>query len=235
MKSVNLELPDGSVKVFYHRDTVADRGVMDQIFKHRDYALKPLKRGQELRELGLELERPMIVDAGANMGASVNWFAIHFPKAHIVAIEPDAENFAFLQRNSKGIDTDLRQAALGSQDGMVEVINIGNGEWGYQTKRLEEGGDVPLLSMDRLVSEKVAAGYQPFIAKIDIEGGEAELFSQATAWIDHFPLVIVELHDWMTPYRALSRNFLQAISSRDRDFVQVGENTFSIRNEPLAA
>ena len=73
------------------------------------------------------------------------------------------------------------------------------------------------------------------IAKIDIEGAETELFSQSTVWIDHFPLVIVELHDWMMPGQARSRAFLQAISSRDRDFVQIRENSFSIRNDPVAA
>lgn len=232
MISVNLELPDGSIRKFRHRGTTADRGVMDQIFRQRDYALAPLNRGTEMIQLAHGMDRALIIDAGANMGASVNWFAICFPNAHIVAIEPDAENFDLLRQNTTGLDVDLRHAALGSRDGMVEVMNMGNGEWGYQTKPAEEGaaGDVPLVSMDRLVTEKIAAGYQPFIAKIDIEGGEDELFSTSTDWIDHFPLVIVELHDWMIPNQARSRTFLQAIAGRNRDFVQVGENTFSIRN-----
>lgn len=234
MKSVQLNMPDGRVRTFLHRDSVADRGVLTQIFKQRDYALSQINRGPELRGLGHSLPRPLIIDAGANMGASVTWFATGFPHAHIVAIEPDGENFGLLRQNTYDLDVDLRHAALGSHEGMAEVMNMGNGEWGYQTKPAEDG-TVPLVSMAGIVADKIAAGYQPFIAKIDIEGGEAELFSASTDWIDEFPLVIVELHDWMIPGQARSRTFLQAIAGRDRDFVQVGENTFSIRNPVIPA
>jgi len=82
----------------------------------------------------------------------------------------------------------------------------------------------------RVVAEKAAAGSAPFIAKIDIEGGEADLFTPPTDWVDQFPLMIVELHDWLMPGQGTSRTFLQCVAGRDRDFVHIGENVFSIRN-----
>ena len=72
--------------------------------------------------------------------------------------------------------------------------------------------------------------YEPFIVKIDIEGGENDLFANSTSWIDDFPLLIIELHDWLFPMKGTSRNFLMAISKLDRDFVHHGENIFSINN-----
>ncbi|MFL6694040.1 MAG: FkbM family methyltransferase, partial [Ramlibacter sp.] len=66
--------------------------------------------------------------------------------------------------------------------------------------------------------------------KIDIEGFEANLFSANCEWIDLFPLLIIELHDWLLPRQGNSRAFLREIAQRDRDFVFRGENVFSISN-----
>jgi hypothetical protein len=74
--------------------------------------------------------------------------------------------------------------------------------------------------------------YQPFLVKIDIEGAEQDLFSCNVEWIEKFPILIIELHDWLLPSQGTSRNFLKAIAPLDRDFVFFGENIFSIANRP---
>jgi hypothetical protein len=56
------------------------------------------------------------------------------------------------------------------------------------------------------------------------------LFAQDTGWIAEFPILIIELHDWLFPKKGTSQNFLKAIAAHDRDFVYVGENIFSLRN-----
>ena len=70
--------------------------------------------------------------------------------------------------------------------------------------------------------------FEPFIAKIDIEGFEDDLFSKNTAWIDRFPLLIIELHDWMLPWKSTWRNVLSAVSGLNRDFIYISENVFSV-------
>ena len=171
---------------------------------------------------------PLILDAGANIGASVTYFAQTFPRAHIAALEPARNNYAVLQANIAGLDVDARRAAIGSADGETSLVDPGEGEWGYRTDADGAGERVSVVSATRLVAEKRAAGQVPFIAKIDIEGGEAELFSRDTAWVDLFPLLIVELHDWLLPRAGSARNFLRCIAERERDFVFLGENVFSI-------
>ncbi len=230
MAFATLDTPDGATRRFYHRDTDADRGVMGQIFGNQDYSLKRLRRGAELDALGAALPRPFILDAGANIGASVCWFALKFPNCQIVAFEPDAANFDLLRQNTEGLNVELHQAALGARDGTVTLVDPGEGEWGYRTIAAADGA-VPILSVSRMVAEKCAAGFSPFIAKIDIEGGEAELFAPPVDWVDQFPLLTVELHDWLLPGQGTSRAFLQCIAARNRDFVHIGENIFSIRND----
>jgi hypothetical protein len=78
------------------------------------------------------------------------------------------------------------------------------------------------------IYQRYSARCFPFIAKVDIEGGEEDLFSGSTEWVSATP--VLELHDWLLTKSASSRNFLQCISQLDRDFVYIGEDVFSISN-----
>jgi hypothetical protein len=91
-----------------------------------------------------------------------------------------------------------------------------------------------MIAIDDILLEVACRRCVPFIVKVDIEGGECEFFSQNTSWIHRFPLLIVELHDWMLPGSANSATFLKAVGDSGRDFVLAGENVFSISNSLLA-
>ena len=235
MSTEALQISDGRGRTrgFHFRNSDADRGVIQQIFQRDDYALGRLARGGELQawydDAVRRGDRPLILDAGANIGASAVWFSFTFPQARIVAIEPDAGNFELLVRNTAGLNVDARKAALASCAGTASLVDPGQGEWGYRTVSSKDG-TIEQLAAESLVGELARDGYAPFIAKIDIEGGEGELFSQRVEWIDLFPLVIVELHDWLLPRGGTARPFLKCMAERDRDFVYLGENVFSIRN-----
>ena len=235
LQTASIRLGDASERQFHHRGTPADLGVMHQMFQAEHYSLQRLRRGAELHALYEVLasgaHRPLILDAGANIGASMVYFSTVFPRAHIVALEPARNNFEVLKANASGIDLDARCAAIGAVQGEVTLVDPGEGEWSYRTVAGADGERVPVIAAGQLVAEKRAHGFEPFIAKIDIEGGEAELFSRDTDWVDEFPLLVIELHDWLLPESANSRNFLRCVAERNRDFVYIGENIFSIKNE----
>jgi FkbM family methyltransferase len=234
LQSLVIRLPEKGERVFRHRGTRADLGVIEQMFELQDYALGRLRRGGELHGLYEEIlgagRRPLILDAGANIGASTVFFGVHYPRAHIVALEPEAGNFALLRTNTVGLDVDARCAAIGAAEGEAALVDPGEGEWGYRAVAGGEGARVPVHAASRLVAGKIEAGHTPYIAKIDIEGGERELFAADTGWAERFPLLIIELHDWLMPRAGTSRSFLRWAADRDRDFVYVGENIFSIAN-----
>jgi hypothetical protein len=89
-----------------------------------------------------------------------------------------------------------------------------------------------LTPLRAMTLEQVMAKSQGtlFILKIDIEGAESDLFSRHTEELDRFPLVIIELHDWLLPRESNSCNFLKWYVEKGRDFVHFGENVFSISN-----
>jgi hypothetical protein len=106
-----------------------------------------------------------------------------------------------------------------------------NLEHGKNSFRVEVDlqGEIVMLSVPEVLRE-YGDECIPFICKIDIEGFESELFSIESSWVDEFSLVIIELHDYLFPGAGKSRNFLAKISKLDRDFIHVGENSFSIKN-----
>ncbi len=233
LQEIPLILPNGAVRPFFHRGSRSDLGAITQIFSQHDYSLDRLQRQQDLLDYyaaSLEAGKtPLIIDAGANIGAAAVWFATMFPLAHVIAFEPDADNFRLLALNGQGLAVTPVQAAVGGADGRAALLDPGQGEWGYRT-RADPDGACAMVALARVVAEQVAAGFAPFIAKIDIEGGEDELFRHDTGWVSDFPLLIVELHDWLMPKAGTSRSFLRCVAGLDRDFVHINENVFSVRN-----
>ena len=219
----------------HHRGSRADKGVVDQIFLAKDYDLTRFKRHPEIAEFYEQSKHPLILDCGANIGASALWFASVYPKATICAIEPEKSNFELLRQNCPDPRVFLVHGAVGGRSGTLQLNDPGEGEWGFRTGAGQQGTclyEVQAYTIADLLAMRFG---EPFILKIDIEGAEQDLFESAGSVIDNFPVVIIELHDWMLPRSASSRTFLQWHAAHDRDFIYHGENVFSFSNTLLPA
>jgi FkbM family methyltransferase len=219
------------------RPNSSDLSVFTQVFLDNDYNLRRFSRYVEICRSFSEIDRsatPLILDCGANIGLSSLYFAKNWPSAHVIAIEPDPSNFELLQRNVTGYaNIQPVQAAVGGEDGAVRITNTDAQEWARRTERVsaEALDAITGLSIQSLIAlAPPPQVYQPFLIKIDIEGAEKDLFSRSPEWISKFPILIIELHDWMLPGQGTSRAFLEAIAPLDRDFMHFGENIFSIAN-----
>jgi FkbM family methyltransferase len=223
----------------YFRRQSTDEAIIKQIFVDQQYDLNRLGRAAELfefvkRQVAKGL-RPLVVDAGANIGVSPLFFMANLPSALVVAIEPELENFKLLSKNVEGLNIKAIHSAISSTAGRVRVIDPGLGHWAYRTE-LTARQDVPSDTVAGVTINDIYDSYRstpffPFIVKVDIEGAEADLFSCNTEWVERTPIIIVELHDWMLPKRGTSQPFLQCISKLDRDFVYINEDVYSIAND----
>jgi FkbM family methyltransferase len=217
---------------FYYRDySRGDRGALHQIFQDQDYAIDTFKQHAWLDRYYSQLSStPLIIDAGANIGASAVYFAKTYSRARIFALEPQMDNYHLLLKNTAGLDVVAYRGAIAASDGQVAVTDPGRSDWGYMCVPVSDDTgnlqQVPCLGPASILALPQLADTSPFILKIDIEGGEDQLFAGDTSWIDQFPLVIVELHDWMLPFSGSSRNFLNTVVKYDFDFVTKGENVF---------
>lgn len=215
------------------RDRI-DSSTADEIFTRNDYDLRFLKRYDELLEQYKHIcslnKKPLIIDCGANIGFSAMHFATTFSKSMVVSIEPEVNNFSLMKENCNGIgNIEFLNMAIGSSDGYVSINNADADNNAFRTSRSESGeGDIEVISVNSILQRHKEL--VPFIIKIDIEGFEDDLFSTNTEWVDSFPLLIIETHDWMLPKQSNSHNFLKVISNQNRDFIHRGENVFSISN-----
>jgi FkbM family methyltransferase len=160
-------------------------------------------------------DKPIIVDAGANTGISARFFASRYPTATVYAIEPDKENFAMLERNTKPCKNIVPvHAALAGKDGVFACANPSSESWArqYRVNVKDSGSDsVEAVSLSTLLKKHAISTVN--LLKIDIEGAEKEVFAADCAgWIDAVSTICIELHDSEAP--GCSRAFYRAISQR---------------------
>lgn len=215
------------------RDAV-DWAVLLHAYAREDYSLARLARGSELLEKYNSAvgrgETPLILDIGAHGGFTAAYFAGEFPEARILAVEPAPDNVAWARSTLAGYpNAGVLHAAVSHIAGEGSIADPGFGSWGYRVGE-QRGGTVPICTVPDILEDPRFRDSWPFIAKIDIEGGESELFSANTDWVDRFPLIIIELHDWLLPRTANAASFLSCVAGRQRDFVQIREHAFSISN-----
>lgn len=233
MKQIQLTHQTRSIPFFYREET-SDETIVHRIFTVQEYALTRLALSPQIEAFlasniaqGL---RPLILDLGANIGASALYFLLNYANSRVIALEPDPGNFELMSLNTRGVDCIPVAGAVASEKGFVRICDPGLGHWGLRTE-FDATGRVEAFTIPELLHRYADSSFFPFIVKIDIEGAEAELFSKNTDWIDAFPVLIIELHDWLLPGTQNSRNFLSNIARRARDFVYIGDNIFSIRAE----
>jgi FkbM family methyltransferase len=200
-----------------------------QVFVEQQYSLSRFHNAQaritaRYEAILSEGSVPIIVDGGANIGASALWFAKEYPRATILAVEPDPNTFALLTENV-GSGVIPLKAALGAEAGFVEV-QVNTQAWMTRTVRAEEG--LSVSTVQELLS--IVPNGKLFIVKIDIEGFEKDLFASNTSWIEQAFVIYIEPHDWMLPGEATSRSFMLAIAPHDFEIYIAGENLTFVRS-----
>ncbi|MFT3787529.1 MAG: FkbM family methyltransferase [Tepidisphaeraceae bacterium] len=124
-------------------------------------------------------ESPTIVDCGANIGASVLFFALRHPRATILAYEPNPHAFAMLRKNveANGLQNRVKlvNAALSDAPGSAELF-FGDDQASLAgSLNAGRGGDrsatVELIRLSDEVRAKLS-GRSIDLVKIDVEGAE---------------------------------------------------------------
>jgi len=210
----------------------SDADVFRQVFRYREYDLKGTgqwPRVQAAYEALLAAgKRPIIIDAGANVGASTLYFATTYPEAIVVAIEPDAENLELCRRNTRSCpNVRLVEAGLGGEAGLVELRGGENGSWSIMTERSTQG-TTALVTVPQLLQQEGDEA-SLFLVKIDIEGFESDVFETAGEWIDLPAVLFIEMHDWMLPGSYTSASVQRAVATQGFEMLTIGENTAFIR------
>jgi len=217
---------------FLIRPRTSDFRVLRQVMVERQYDLSCFAQDARVQAAYERIvaagRTPLIIDLGANVGASTLWYARAYPAAHVVAVEPDPSNADLCRQNTAGRDVEVLTAAAGSTPGFVSVSGDDEEKWAVTTAR-DDHGSTRICLVNDIVSE--VPNSTLFIVKVDIEGFESDLFSGNTEWVQQAALVIIEPHDWMVPDAATSRTFQRVFGALDYDLLIRGENVVYVRRE----
>jgi FkbM family methyltransferase len=235
--TLNLFLPGiGNIRV---RPNDSDIDAIRQVFICGDYDFTKVPQGRGIlrryEQLLAEEKIPVIVDAGANIGAASLWFAKTFPKAVVMAVEPDPENAELCRLNTSRLNVIVLEAAIGSRPGHVALSNPAGQSWAIRTERIDQSrGGIKVCTIDQAV-EHGGSNAQLFIVKVDIEGFESDLFTDNVGWLDCTDVVIIEPHDWMLPGKGTSRKFRDALLPRSGDLLIAGDNLIFVSEKAVQA
>lgn len=224
MKEEGVQFP------FYLRVPSTDVPTYEQVFIHKEY------------NFDLKREPKVIIDAGANIGLASIYFANKYPRAKIISIEPEKTNFDLLKKNVAPYkNVTPVQAALWHENGEINLIDSGLGNWGFTTQANTSQGIVinhndPVAHLVKaLTIDKILDEYgleQIDILKIDIEGSEKEVFDASSKWINRVDTLIVELHEDVKP--GCNRSFYNNSNGFNNEWVQ-GENVYLSRGGMMSA
>lgn len=216
------------------RPGTSDAVVFAEIFRDRQYDLQWFPQQLTLRarydDLLARGRRPLIIDAGANNGASALWFAGEYPMATIVAIEPERSNAEICRLNTRTKRVEVIDAAVGGEGGSVRLESDGTEMWSVVTER-DAHGSVPIVTINDIVDAR-RDRCELFLVKIDIEGFEADLFGSNVDWLNEAAGIFIEPHDRKFPGEAVSAPFRAALSGPEFDLLISGENLVFVRTSP---
>ena len=211
-------------RTFYMRKKESDHEVLFYNLIKEEYKIRSEYHWRKILDLYDQAivrgTTPLIIDAGANIGLSSAWFAMKFPLAQIVSVEPDSENAQLARLNLADFpNSSVLNVAIGGESGFVKLI-ASDAAWGISTERSTEG--IPLTTIPEIVGSY--PNVDLLIVKIDIEGFEKDLFARESSWTSDAGCIIIEPHDWKFPGEGTSQTSQAALFGKGRDILISGEN-----------
>jgi FkbM family methyltransferase len=174
---------------FRYRRVSSDRYVFNEVFLSDQYACVARLPGV-----------CTIVDLGANIGATSVYLLHAYAGARVIAVEPDAGNFAMLEQNLApygGRATAVRKAAWHRAEPLV--IHRGGfrdgAEWSFQVASADPAvSDVEGITLEQLMHDYGVDSVD--LLKIDIEGAERWVLSAGIGGcLNRVRTLAIELHD----------------------------------------
>ena len=161
----------------------SDETVLNEVFVRQEYAVpvSPPPR--------------TIVDVGGNVGYAALFFAARFPDATVHTIEPDPENYARLERNTKRVAR-IRPAncALGDTRGSLRFFRSVHS--GMSSSLVPRPGaiatEVTGTTLDDFLAERGIATVD--LLKFDVEGAELRLFRGSRS-LSAIRAIVGEVHE----------------------------------------
>ncbi len=183
VKSKNLSFP------FYYKKVSKEMG---------NYFFRIIK-GDLYQKIHLNKKVNLIMDLGANFGSASICFALRYPEANIISIEPVLETYQILNLNTQPFKQIYCYNFAASDETKTQKIYIDNEKMGrsslienhlnYEFTKNEE---VKSINFKKFLEDNNID--QIDILKIDIEGYEKNVLFSIKEFIDNILIIYIEMH-----------------------------------------
>jgi FkbM family methyltransferase len=212
---VKYEIPEYPSPLFMRVGT-SDEPTFRQVFMNVRY------------EIDIPFSPRTIIDGGSNIGYASVFYANKYPKAEVLAIEPDASNFDLVIKNTTSYpNIKCLQSAIWGKSTFLKIHNPETEKWAFEVSEAtkDEKGAFEAFSIKDLI-EKMGWESVDFL-KLDIEGSEMSVFKSGyESWLPKVKLLIIELHERMQPgctdvfEKAINQyNFKRSISGENLVYI----------------
>lgn len=136
-------------------------------------------------------DKPLIIDCGANIGFSIDYFKKLYPEAKIIGFEADPEIFKILEKNiakQEYADVQIYNKAVYSEQTLLKFKP--DGGWGGKIHTEEAEG---LINVETIRLREYLGQRVDFL-KIDIEGAETQVLKDCADMLHNVDYLFVEYH-----------------------------------------
>ena len=142
-------------------------------------------------------DRPVVIDAGANIGLFAMVMLAARPDAHVHSLEPGAATFALLEANARANPAFAWRAHRLAVWRAAGPVAFGAMEASTSSRidELAPGGRVEMVEAVTLGG--FAAQHAPgpiFLVKLDVEGAEEAVLASSEAVLDRVEHLLLEIH-----------------------------------------
>lgn len=220
------------------RQNTLDNFVAHEIFVHQfyDVSMKNSRMYSDYIEEYSVREPKYILDAGGNIGLAAIYYAVNYPNAEIITVEPDTDNYYLLcehvkhYKNIKPVrgavwDKQTKVCISNRKHAVWDNGTLNAGKYIVDENAVENEEYVPAFTIDYLMGKHGIDKID--ILKMDVEGAEREIFSgEHKKWLPKVKILIVEHHDFYKP--GSTKALFKALT--DYDFHFFHDHSDSLEN-----
>jgi len=150
---------------------------------------------REIYKFNSDNNHPYIIDCGANIGLSIIYLKKIYPKAEIIAFEPDEKIFKILERNIESLklkNVKLIQSGISNEETTADFYS--EGADGGRIAQLNDKNNIIKIKTTRLnyyLQKPVD------LLKIDIEGTEYDVLKDCQILLKNVKNLFVEYHSFV--------------------------------------
>lgn len=146
-----------------------------------------------------DAETPFLIDAGGCYGLASYYLKRRFPKAEILAFEPDPDSAAIFRENIEKTgmtNVALREMAVGARNGETTFYALPGMPMGSSTSRrlADQGQPVEEITVRQVDLAEVIGDRRVDFLKLDVEGAEYDILDALDGRMGGIRNMFIELH-----------------------------------------